>query len=194
MHGLILTELKRFADTQFGKAAWLSLVRDAGLGQRLYVSSGTYPDGEVWALVDVVARRTASDVQTVLEQFGEFIVPTLMTDYKPYIRPEWKTLEMIEHTEANIHRAVRVHDPAAAPPQLKVRRVSAHEIVLIYESQRKMCGVAKGIIRGVAAHYGEQVEINELTCMLKGKPSCSIAITRIPAVGAPGRSHHIAAP
>src|SRR5437867_2902721 len=32
-------------------------------------------------------------------------------------------------------------------------------------SERRMCGVAKGIIRGVAAHYGEQVEVEEESCM-----------------------------
>lgn len=194
MHGLILTELKRFADWQHGKAAWQGLLREAGLDDRLYVSSGTYPDAEVVALVAVLAKRAGTDPQTVLAQFGEFIVPTLMSTYKPYIKPEWKTLEMIEHTEANIHRAVRVHDPGAAPPELKVRRVSDHEVVVLYESKRRMCAIAKGIIRGVAAHYREHVEINELTCMLKGKPACTIAVTLTPAIAASTPAHHVSAP
>ena len=125
------------------------------------------------------ARHRGSDVQTVLEQFREFIAPTLMNVYKPFIKSEWKTLDMIEHTENNIHRAVRLHDPAAVPPRLQVRRVSPTEVVVIYDSERKLCALAKGIARGIAKHYGERIEINELTCMLKGKPNCTIAVKQI---------------
>jgi predicted hydrocarbon binding protein len=181
MHGLILSEFKRFSEAGNGNGAWSQLLREAGLADRTYVRSETYPDAEVAALVGAAARHAGSDVQTVLEQFGEFIAPTLMSVYNPFIKPEWKTLDMIEHTENNIHRAVRLRDPLAVPPRLKVRRVSPSEVVVIYESERKMCALAKGIARGVAQHYGERIELNELTCMLTGKPSCTIAIKLIPA-------------
>jgi hypothetical protein len=177
MHGLILTELKRFADSEFGTAAWQGLLREAGLENRLYVSSGKYPDSEVFALVDVLARQGGADNQTLLARFGSFIVPTLMSAYKPFIRPEWKTLEMIEHTEANIHRAARLQDPSSAPPRLQVRRVNSGQVVIIYDSKRKLCSLAKGIVLGVAEHYREKVEISELACMLKRKPACTIAVT-----------------
>lgn len=179
MHGLILSELKRFSEAGNGNGTWEKLLHDAGLPNRTYVMGQTYPDAEVAALVGAAARHRGSDVQTVLEQFGEFIAPTLMTVYKPFIKPEWKTLDMLEHTENNIHRAVRLRDPVAVPPRLQVRRVSPMEVVVIYESERKMCALAKGIARGVAKHYGEQIEINDLTCMLKGQPSCTIAIKLI---------------
>ena len=176
MHGLILSEVKHFAEATFGSEAWRDLLRDAGLGERVYMPGEIYPDSEVVAIVGAAARRTGANVQTVLEQFGEFIVPTLMRVYKPYIKSAWKTLDIIEHTEENIHRAVRLRDPGAAPPELTVRRVSPREVVIIYQSDRKMCAVARGITRGVAKHYNERVEITDLTCMLKGKPTCTIAV------------------
>ena len=179
MHGLILTELKRFADSELGPAAWQGLLREAGLPKRLYVSSGKYPDSEVSTILGILSRRGGVDEQAKLAQFGEFIVPTLMTAYKPFIKPEWKTLDMIEHTEANIHRAARLHDPSSTPPRLQVRRVNPQQVVIIYDSKRKMCGLAKGITLGVAKHYDEEVEISELACMLKGKRACTIAVTLI---------------
>jgi len=179
MHGLILTELKRFAGAQLGHAAWQGLLQEAGLEKRLYVSSGKYPDAEVMAIVEGLAQRTGKDPQDLLVEFGRFIAPTLMSAFKPFIKPQWKTLEMIEHTEENIHRAARIHDPSAMPPRLQVRRVNDQQIVILYESKRKLCSVAKGIAQGVAEHYGERVEISDLTCMLRGKPSCTIAVTLI---------------
>jgi predicted hydrocarbon binding protein len=180
MHGLILAELQRFSEAENGNGTWAQLLHEAGLPHRTYVTSETYPDTDVAAIVGAAARHKGSDVQTVLEQFGEFIAPTLMTVYKPFIKPEWKTLDMIEHAENNIHRAVRLRDPLAVPPRLQVRRVSPSEVVVIYESERRMCALAKGIARGVATHYGERIETSDLTCMLKGQASCTIAIKLIP--------------
>jgi len=180
MHGLILTELKRFSEAGNSNGTWTQLLHEVGLAGRTYVLSQTYPDAEVAAIVGAAARHRGADVQTVLEQFGEFIAPTLMSVYRPFIKPEWKTLDMIEHTENNIHRAVRLRDPLAVPPRLKVRRVSPGEVVVIYESERRMCALAKGIARGVATHYGERIETNDLTCILKGQANCTIAIKLIP--------------
>ena len=179
MHGLILTELKRFADAKLGNAAWQGLLQEAGLEKRLFVSSGRYPDSEVTAIVEGLARRCRRDIQVLLTEFGKFIAPTLMNAYKPFIKPEWRTLEMIEHTEENIHRAARLHDPSAMPPRLQVRRVNPKQVVLLYDSERRLCSVAKGIARGVAEFYGERIEISDLTCMLKGQPTCTIAVTLI---------------
>ncbi len=179
MQGLILSELKRFSDAGNGNGTWRHLLQDAGLAGRTYIVGESYPDAEVAAIVGAAARHAGTGVQTWLEEFGEFIAPTLMSLYKPYINPEWKTLDMLEHTENNIHRAVRLRDPTAIPPRLQVRRVSRDEVVIIYESDRRMCGLAKGITRGIAKQYGERIEINELTCMLKGKPSCTIVVKQI---------------
>jgi len=180
MHGLVLSELSRFTGERFGEEMWGLVQQRAGLGDRAYVTSETYPDSEFAALVGALASRSGADIQALLEQFGEFIAPTLMNDYKPYIKPEWKTLDTLEHTENNSHRAVRLQDPLAAPPRLKVRRVNPNEVVIIYESDRKLCSMAKGIARGIADYFGEHIAINELTCMLKGKSSCTIAFTKIP--------------
>jgi predicted hydrocarbon binding protein len=176
MHGLILAELKRFTEETVGELVWGPVLDSAGLGSRVYTASETYPDAEFAAIVNAAAGRADVDVQVLLEEFGEFIAPTLMSVYKPYIKPEWKTLDMIEHTENNIHRAVRLRDPLAVPPRLKVRRVSEREVVIIYESDRKLCAVARGIARGVANQYDESIEITDLTCMLKGQPTCTIAV------------------
>ena len=56
--------------------------------------------------------------------------------------------------------------------------MSPAEVVVLYRSPRRMCGFARGIARGIARHYGETVEITDLSCMLKGQPQCTIAVKR----------------
>jgi len=82
------------------------------------------------------------------------------------IKPDWKTLEIIENTETFIHSAVRVGNPGAQPPVLDAIRVSDDELHLLYSSDRKLCKLAIGIIKGLADHYQEVIQIHQDSCML----------------------------
>ena len=57
MHGLIFAELKKFAESAFGKPAWPEILKEAELAHRTYLTGDTYPDAEVVALVTVAAKR-----------------------------------------------------------------------------------------------------------------------------------------
>ena len=176
MHGLIFSELKKFAESALGKEAWPKLLKDAGLEYRSYVTGEAYPDAEVVALVSAASKRANRPVPALLEDFGEFIVPDLVAVYGPFIKPRWRTLDLLEHTEESIHKAVRLRDPGALPPELKCTRVSPKEVRILYSSGRRMCGVAKGIIRGVAKHYRESIALSESTCMLRGDAVCTLTV------------------
>jgi len=176
MQGIIFSELKKYVDTKFGGDTWRVLLKEAGLGSRLYMPVQAYPDQEAVAIVRAAARATGKEVSAILEDFGEFIAPDLMSMFKAMIRPEWKTLDLIENIEGTIHKAVRVQNPGAKPLELKCSRPGTHEVVITYSSPRKMCAVAKGIVRGVARHYHERIAISEPKCMLKGSPSCEIRV------------------
>ena len=176
MHGIIHTELKRYVTTKLGAEQWTKLLAAAGLSDKIYVVGGSYPDAELVALVTAGAQATKLPADALLEDFGDFIVPTLLETYRPYIDKRWRTLDLLENTENTIHRVVRQRNPGAAPPHLKVTRPSKNEVVITYASPRKLCAVAKGITRGVAKHYGERIEITELGCMNAGAAVCEIRV------------------
>ena len=48
--------------------------------------------------------------------------------------------------------------------------------MISYSSQRKMCALAKGIVKGIASHFKEAVSITESQCMLKGDPTCKLVV------------------
>jgi predicted hydrocarbon binding protein len=177
VHGVIFSELRKYVSQRHGgEETWRSLLRDAGLGRRIYLPVGEYPDAEAVALVSAASAATGVPVRGVLEDFGEFIAPDLLKMYRSLVRPEWRTLDFLEKTEETIHRAVRLKDAAAAPPEIRCERTAADEAIIRYASARRMCGVAVGIIRGVAAHYGEPVQIDEPRCMHRGDPECEIRV------------------
>lgn len=176
MHGIIFWELKKYVNTKLGGDAWQRLLQEAGLGSRIYTTLQEYPDEEAVAIVGAASRATGQAVSAILEDFGEFIVPDLVSMFKAMIRPKWKTLDLIENTEDVIHKAVRVQNPGADPPRLQCSRPGKEEVVIIYSSPRKMCALARGIAKGVANHYGEKVSIAEPRCMLRGSPNCEIQV------------------
>jgi hypothetical protein len=161
MHGLVFAELKKFVEHKLGPQAWSALLQDAKLGNKAYFSIQDYPDSDAVALVAAASRKTGLPADAILEMFGEFITPALMRMYGHLAKPSWHTLEFIENAERSIHTVVRINNPGAKPPELRVSRVGANEVVLHYASARKMCALAKGIAKGVAAHYAESLTLKE---------------------------------
>jgi hypothetical protein len=99
--------------------------------------------------------------------------------YPGLVQPEWKTLDLVVNAEEVIHSVVRRRNPLAKPPVLRCARYSTDELRLVYASPRKLCQIAKGIIRGVAQHYREEVSITDESCMNDGDPFCAIQIKLI---------------
>lgn len=179
MHGMMFMELQKYVQARHGKDTWEKLLEQSGAGIKSYLATKTYPDEEIVAIVSTASRMTNVPAATLLEDFGEFIVPDLVSLFAAHIDRNWKTLDLIEHTEAAIHTVVRRQNPGAAPPALHCTRTTPDEVVLRYSSQRKMCGVAKGIAKGLARHFNEELQITEPSCMHKGARSCTISFKRV---------------
>lgn len=174
MHGIVFSELKRYAETKHGPGTWKALLNKAGFDGKDYDPFSHYPDEEVAALVSAASSATGSAPAAVLEDFGEFLAPGLLKMYANLILPQWRTIDVIDQTEGTIHAVVRQRNKNAKPPKLNTRRVNATEVVLTYDSPRKMCALAKGIARGLAKHFGETVSIDEKQCMYQGARACVI--------------------
>jgi predicted hydrocarbon binding protein len=178
MHGLIFVQLKKYASARLGPEAWDELLHKAALKGRMYLPVQQYPDDEMHGLLRAIALRTGGDADGVLQDLGAFMAPELMRMYGSLLERSWRTLDVVEHTEATIHRVVRARNPGARPPELRTERPAPDEVVVLYASARRLCGFAKGIVRGLARHFGETVAIDEPSCMLRGDAECRLRIRR----------------
>ncbi len=161
MHGIIHAQLKQFVETNLGAEAWKAVLTEAGLGNKIYLSNTTYGDEEAVAIVTAASKLTSKPAEDILENFGEFIVPALMSTFRAMVKPGWKTLELLLNTEETIHKAVRIKQPGAQPPRLQFQQTGPNTLQFNYNSPRRMAAVAKGIMKGVAKHYGETIDIQE---------------------------------
>jgi hypothetical protein len=174
VHGSIFTSLEKYANTRFGPGGFARLCREAGLGDRIFLTIRLYPDDEAFALIGAASRMSSIDVHVLLEDFGAFLARDLMSMYGMLADPSWRTLDFLVNVDDTIHRVVRLRNPGAQPPELHCERVGPGEVVLHYASSRRLCDLARGLIRGVAAHYGETVSVIESDCMHRGARQCRI--------------------
>ncbi|OGX86830.1 heme NO-binding domain-containing protein [Hymenobacter glacialis] len=155
MHGSIITLLKRYVQTQYDHSTWVKLMELSGLDTVVFDHKTVYPDEHMYALVGHAAEMTGIPAGELHEKFGEYLVPDLMYMYQKMVKPEWKTLDMIEHTEQTMHKQVRLEHTQNMPPVLNVTRLGANELVIDYVSPRRMGGLAVGIVRGLATYFDE---------------------------------------
>ena len=177
MHGLIFFYIQKFADMLSHEGR---MPQDAALPARQstthYLPSKSYPDGEAVSLLSQLADSTQESLGGLVERFGFFLAPHLIKVAGRHVDPSWRTLDLIEHTESVIHTMVRATTPEASPPVIQTVRAAADEVHVIYTSARQLCRLAGGIIRGVAEHYGEPIEVREESCMHNGAPYCTFVV------------------
>lgn len=179
MHGLIFAELKRFVVQAAGAETWNKLLEQSGAGKEtIFLPNQVYPDDQLQSLVEAGSRLTGMPMAQLQEAFGVFIAPELLRLYDAQINPTWRTLDLLEKTEQMVHRAVRIKTPGAQPPRLVATRPRPDQVIMQYTSSRHLCGVAIGIIKGVALQLKETVEIEQPECMMRGDAQCLIDVRR----------------
>lgn len=176
MHGIIFSELKKYVETKFSAQTWQTLLSEAGLGSKLYMAIQSYPDADAVALVTTASRMTGQPAPAILQDFGDFIAADLVNMYRSLVRPEWKTLELLENVEKTIHTVVRTRHQGAVPAQIRCERLGPNLATVTYMSPRKMCPVAKGIVLGLGRYFNQKLSVNETSCMHRGALACTMTV------------------
>lgn len=179
MHGIVLKGLKDFVVSEYDREAWQAIQQEAGVGRTVYVPLTEYEDADVLALVGAASELTGTDVPTLLDEFGRFLVPPLVETYGVHVDEDWTGLELLANVEEYIHTALRAKQLSSfTPPNLHAEWEGSDQVRITYGSDRELCALAKGLIRGVGAHYGEPLVLEEPSCMLDGDERCEILVTR----------------
>jgi hypothetical protein len=159
MHGIVFQQLQQFVTKSYGHETWAKVIADAGQAGKLFLPNKIYPDSDATSIVQAACKALNAEPAAVLEAFGEFIAPNLLKIYAASIKPEWKVLDLLQHTEEKMHRAVRFSDHKATPPALGCTRVSQDKVRIEYSSERNMIDLGIGIIKGFGKFYDENLSV-----------------------------------
>jgi hypothetical protein len=171
MKGIIFNLLEEVVTTEYGAATWDQLLDDAGL-DGAYTSLGSYDDEEIFRLVGVAANALALPPQDVLRWFGQRAMPLLARRYPDFFSGHANARSFLLTLNGIIHPEVRKLYPGAATPVFDFDTGSSDELVIGYNSARKMCALAEGFMQGAAGYYHEQAAITQSQCMHDGAGKC----------------------
>jgi predicted hydrocarbon binding protein len=185
MYGVIFDFLRDYViEKHGGRETWSMLLEQTGQSPyKIYFPVKEYPDEEIVALATQASQALRLPIEIVLEDFGKFVGHKLVSFYHMYIKDQaWKTLDIVESAGTYIHDALHKHNPLRKPPVIRAKRISADALILHYTSQRRLCHVVRGIVAGLAQHFGEKFEMQESQCMHAGAAECVFQVRRVAVV------------
>lgn len=174
MHGLIFAGLRDYTAARIGEERTAELWSD-----RVFEIDEAYDDQWFAAQLERLVSATGETTRAVQRGFGEFAARTTFAGlYPDYYAESGDTFAFLLGIEEKIHDLVRATIRGASPPKLHVRPMGELGVLVSYTSERGLCAVLEGLVRGTAAHYGDEVVIEEIQCMHHGDPGCVFSVLR----------------
>ncbi len=171
MKGIIFNLAEEVVSRAHGEDTWDTVLDGANLSGS-YTSLGSYPDEDLFAILAEAARLLGSDPQTMLREVAEGAMQLLAKRYPHFFDPHRDTLSFVLTLNDIIHPEVRKLYPGAQVPTFSYEQHSSTALTMGYSSERRLCLLAEGFVTGAARHYGQQVVIEQSSCMLRGDETC----------------------
>jgi hypothetical protein len=175
MKGIVFNLLEEVVTDAYGADTWDALLEAGGL-EGSFTSLGSYPDQELMGLVEAAAAHLKVPAPSVLSWFGERALPRLAERYPQFFAGHDGTRSFLLTLNDVIHPEVRKVYPGAGVPEFDFDTSSEEVLVMGYRSERKLCALAEGFIRGAATYYGQSVELEQPRCMHRGDDECRLRI------------------
>ncbi len=181
MYGVIFHFLRDYViERHGGQDTWQALLEAQGYKYKMYFPVQDYADEEIVNLVQTASKALNVPIPDVLEDFGSYVGPRLLSFYHMYIKDKnMKTFDIIEVAGSSIHDVIHAHNKNRKPPKLSAHRESPDTLIVHYQSHRKLCPVVRGIIRGMGEKFNEKFDIQETQCMYDGADECVMRVTKL---------------
>ena len=161
MKGFIFSYLVDFVEESFGLELVDELISEVDLPSKgVYVSFESYEFSELVALVSAVSVKKNVPVEDLLEGFGRYVFPFLISRHDYIITDYSDPLELIAGIENHIHIEVRkLYDDAELPSFKNVSRTE-NKLIINYTSQRELAHFAIGLIKETLGHFNKKGAIS----------------------------------
>ncbi|UTW47185.1 heme NO-binding domain-containing protein [Bacterioplanoides sp. SCSIO 12839] len=186
MKGIVFDMLRDMVEEQYGLEGWQAVIDQAG-SDGLYISTDSYPDAELLGLVAAASDITAIEASDLVFAFGQFMVGEFYKRFPRYFDDCDGLIDFLLSVDRVIHVEVRKLFPDAGVPEFRYSQStpeqkspdqqSPDQLTMIYQSQRKLCRLAEGLIDGSAKHFDQSYSLKHPVCMHRGDSACHLIIT-----------------
>ncbi len=178
MKGIVFTTFNDMIEKEFGIDTWeeiLTQVNPDSAG--IYTSVEDYKDNELFSMVTALSGILDKPATELVEHFGYYLFNTLATKYSVFVETCPDLFSFLESIDGVIHKEVEKLYVNPNLPNIQTQRKSATEMTMIYDSPRKLCYLATGLVKGAANYYQNEIAFNHDKCMHEGFPECHFTIS-----------------
>ncbi len=177
MKGVINKGIQEMLEKKYGQATWIDVKERAGCDEQFFLLSHNYPDETTFALTRAAAEVLDLPLDTLLVEFGRYWVRNTAPKYYPtYFSLAGQSPRDVFHNLNRIHQQVTMDISGATPPKFQIEEQEDGKMTIRYESRRAFCAVLRGLILGVGEHYGQDLVIEETSCIHRGDPACVVEV------------------
>lgn len=176
MRGLIFNHLADMVEEQFGLETWDAILDESGQ-EGVYVAAENYPTEALVSLVAAAHKLSGIPVNDLVKAFGEYMFPKFIASNPQFVTPEMTLKEFLLSVDRTIHVEVRKLHPDANLPQFSYKDENDNELTMYYNSERKLCHLAEGLIAGAAKYFNTSYTLDHPECMHDGAKECTLHLT-----------------
>lgn len=179
MKGAVFLTLKAMIEETHDATAWAALVdKVAPECDGIYDANSNYPDADAVAYIGAVAELLNSSVSDATEIFGRYLFDALNGMSPQYAAASKTLFGFLQSIEPVIHREIRASSQTSSLPVIVVRKTDEQHLLMRYNSPRRLCFLAEGLIRGAAKHYGEEIVLTHDKCLYRGDICCELNVAK----------------
>ena len=178
MKGAVFIALNEMIEEQHGLGTWLDILDQTGL-EGVFTSTETYPDEALFKIVAAVCETLKAPAPDVLRAFGEYLFDFLHKAHPVFAESQSNFFDFISSIDGVIHVEIHKLDENAQTPKIWVERADESSATLSYQSPRKLCHLAEGLLKGAARYYGISIAMEHGQCMHDGAPHCHLHLTQV---------------
>ena len=175
MKGIVFNLLEEAVTHQYGADGWCDLIDAAGVSG-VYTSLGSYPDEELFALIEPASRLLDMPREDLLEWFGRAAMPKLAERYGVFFEGHESARSFVLSVNEIIHPEVRKLYAGAGCPHFQFDEDNAGKTLIGYRSPRGLCRLAHGFVLGAADHFGSCANVKHRRCMHDGDEACQMEV------------------
>lgn len=176
MKGIIFNLVEDAVVSEHGEQVWDQLLDEAGL-DGAFTAIGNYPDADLMALVAAGAAALDVPPADLTRHLGRAALLGLAERYPRFFTPHDNARSFLLTLNDVIHPEVRKLHSDTNPPEFTFEEPGADRLVVRYQSERRLCALAEGMIAGTGTHYGDTVTVEQTSCMLDGHDDCVLHVT-----------------
>jgi len=178
MQGSIYTSFSEMVIENLGMSVWNELLlKVKPCSEGVYTNGMQYDDSEIMAFVSALSTITNTEPSILVRAFGEYLFINLFNNSPTNLSHVNNLKDFLICIDAVIHKEVKRVYPKAYLPKFEYTETANGDLVMLYQSKRKLCHLSEGLISGAAKHFDQIITIEHPECMHEGAEKCKLVIS-----------------